>query len=205
MYKSQEFLDRVEVVLSGDAQVTFIQEPLQEVASRMSQQLDLPIIIDERSLDEIGLPIDEPMSADFGTLPAYDLFSLLLQRYDITLTVRHKVVVITTMEAAEDSLLTRIYWLEGMGINGDFDSLMSMIEATIAPDLWEALGGSSTMVPASGSRPGLVVSTTYEMHREIEQLLQTLRENSFRLDGVSEEIEVAVPVATPPAGGGGFM
>lgn len=35
----------------------------------------------------------------------------------------------------------------GGGVMADFDSLMNLIQTTIAPDSWEALGGPSTMAP----------------------------------------------------------
>ncbi|QDV84135.1 hypothetical protein [Planctomycetes bacterium TBK1r] len=88
----------------------------------------------------------------------------------------------------DEHLLGRVYWLEGIGLGGDFDSLISLIETTIHSDQWESLGGSSTMSPAPGNRPGLVVSTTYQTHRQIEQLLQALRKNSFGLDAVHRRV-----------------
>lgn len=36
---------------------------------------------------------------------------------------------------------------QGGGSFADFDSLMNLIETTVVPDTWEALGGSSTMAP----------------------------------------------------------
>ena len=95
-------------------------------------------------------------------------------------------------------------------MGGDFDSLISLIETTIQSDTWEALGGASTMSPAPGSRPGLVVSTTLGVHRRIEKLLAALRENSFGLDAVAEDVQVTLPnlpagtIGGFGGGGGGF-
>ena len=110
------------------------------------------------------------------------------------------------VSGAEGDLLSRVYWLEGTGVNGGYDSMMNLMQTIIQPDTWESLGGSSVMAPAPGHRPGLVVSTTYGVHREIEQLIRTLRENSFSLDAVAEEVEMTAPASSAGAmGGGGFM
>ncbi|MEZ6092182.1 MAG: hypothetical protein R3C05_30110 [Pirellulaceae bacterium] len=73
----------------------------------------------------------------------------------------------------------------GGGAIADFDSLMELIQATIVPDTWEALGGPSTMSPYRANL-SLVVSTTSEVHDQITQLLESLR----RLQNLQVTIEV---------------
>ncbi|XZE52629.1 type II secretion system protein GspD [Planctomycetaceae bacterium SH139] len=67
----------------------------------------------------------------------------------------------------------------------DFDSLMQLIQTTIAPDTWEALGGPSTMAPYRANL-SLVVSTTTDVHEQIADLLASLR----RLQNLQVTIEV---------------
>ncbi|WP_182867412.1 sigma-70 family RNA polymerase sigma factor [Stieleria mannarensis] len=181
---------------------TFIETPLAEAVSQFSQALDLPIVIDKRSLEDIGIDPDLPVNADLHHLSGYDLIAYLLREHDLALTVKDNLHTVGSAEFAEYHMLSRVYWLEGIGLGGDFDSLMGLIESTIDPDNWESLGGNSTLSPAPGNRPGIVISTTYETHRQIEQLLAALRENSFAPDAIAEEVEVAVP--QPPAGLRGF-
>ncbi len=73
----------------------------------------------------------------------------------------------------------------GGGAIADFDSLMDLIETTIAPDTWEALGGPSTMSPYR-STLSLVISTTTDVHEQIADLLASLR----RLQNLQVTIEV---------------
>ncbi|WP_167546993.1 RNA polymerase sigma factor [Stieleria maiorica] len=185
---------------------TFVETPLVQAVSQLSQALDLPIVIDKRSLEDIGIDPDLPVNADLHHLSGYDLIAYLLREHDLALTVKGNLHTVGSDEFAEYHMLSRVYWLEGIGLGGDFDSLTGLIESTIDPDNWEALGGNSTLSPAPGNRPGIVISTTYETHRQIEQLLDALRENSFAPDAIAEEVEVAIP--QPPAGlrgfGGGF-
>ncbi len=67
----------------------------------------------------------------------------------------------------------------------DFGSLMTLIETTVVPDTWEALGGPSTMAPYPQNL-SLVISTTSDVHDQITDLLTTLR----RLQNLQITIEV---------------
>ncbi len=73
----------------------------------------------------------------------------------------------------------------GGGAIADFDSLMELIQTTVVPDTWEALGGPSTMSPYPANL-SLVVSTTSEVHDQITQLLESLR----KLQNLQVTIEV---------------
>lgn len=73
----------------------------------------------------------------------------------------------------------------GGGSFADFDSLMELIETTVAPETWEALGGPSTMQPYAQNL-SLVISTTSEVHDQIVELLESLR----KLQNLQITIEV---------------
>ena len=73
----------------------------------------------------------------------------------------------------------------GGGSFADFQSLMDLIQTTIMPDTWEALGGPSSMSPYPQNL-SLVISTTSEVHDQIADLLESLR----RLQNLQITIEV---------------
>ncbi|MEO1614523.1 MAG: DUF1598 domain-containing protein [Planctomycetota bacterium] len=54
---------------------------------------------------------------------------------------------------------------QGGGAFADFDSLMNLIETTIVPDTWEALGGNSTMAPYP---QGVYVDAAGTIHEKAE-------------------------------------
>ncbi len=56
----------------------------------------------------------------------------------------------------------------------DFDSLIELITATVAPDTWEDLGGWGSIKPFPANL-SLVVSQTQEVHDQIADLLEQLR------------------------------
>ena len=73
----------------------------------------------------------------------------------------------------------------GGGSIADFDSLMTLIQQTVEPDTWEALGGVGTMAPYPQNL-SLVISTTSDVHDQIVDLLESLR----RLQNLQITIEV---------------
>lgn len=73
----------------------------------------------------------------------------------------------------------------GGGSFADFQSLIDLIQTTVVPDTWEALGGPSTMAPYPQNL-SLVISTTSDVHDQINDLLDSLR----RLQNLQITIEV---------------
>lgn len=73
----------------------------------------------------------------------------------------------------------------GGGSFADFQSLIDLIQTTVVPDTWEALGGPSTMAPYAQNL-SLVISTTSDVHDQITDLLESLR----RLQNLQITIEV---------------
>ncbi|NNE00381.1 MAG: hypothetical protein HKN47_23935 [Pirellulaceae bacterium] len=126
----------------------------------------------------------------------------MLRKLDLTYTVTGESLEITTIEAIEQRLLNRIYWLEGTGFApGDFQSIIDALQTSIVPDTWEALGGPSTMAPLKSLRPAIMISTTYSVHEEIERFFEAVRETHFGVDPVLETIQVP---AKPGIGMGGM-
>lgn len=67
----------------------------------------------------------------------------------------------------------------------DFSSLIDLIQTTVEPDTWDALGGPSTMREYAQNL-SLVISTTSDVHDQIADLLESLR----RLQNLQITIEV---------------
>jgi general secretion pathway protein D len=71
------------------------------------------------------------------------------------------------------------------GTQADFQSLIDLIQSTIAPDTWQDTGGPGAIRPFE-TNLSLVVSQTQEVHEEIADLLDQLR----RLQDLQVTIEV---------------
>ncbi|WP_442508927.1 sigma-70 family RNA polymerase sigma factor [Novipirellula sp. SH528] len=197
---------KIATALHSPMQATFFDTPLEEALQTISMEADLPIRIDARALEEIGLTVDFPVDFVIKQVQLQSLLEIMLADFDLTYTIQGETLTVTTVEVAEERLLNRIYWLEGTGVvPGNFTTIINLIQTTIRPDTWEALGGPSTMAPFQSTRPALLISTTYDVHQQIETLLQTLRESHFGPDPVLESVEVPIPMSMQGGMGGGGM
>ena len=198
----EEAEEAISAKLEEDIQMEFVEVPVADMLKQLQDIHKLPVVMDLRALEEIGLSADEPISISAENISLRNFLDLALRELDLTYTIRGESLLITTNEAAEDALLSRIYWLEGTGIaDTDFNSVTETIQTTIAPDTWEALGGPSTMNPLRSTRPGIVIRTTYTNHQSIERLLEAMRETHFGSEPVLEQ----VPVPASPSGVQGTM
>lgn len=170
--------------------INAIEQPLLELIAGLSQQMDLPMLIDNRALEEIGLSAEEPVTLRLANVSLRSGLRLLLRDLDLTYQIGDEVLQITTVEAAEMNLNNRIYYLDGLGRPEDAGSSMrSVISACIVPDTWEQLGGPSSIIPLiADERPAIIVSTTSDVHDQIKALLESLRKA-----GSPEGIPVDVP------------
>jgi hypothetical protein len=174
----------------------FVEMPLKEALAVLAEMSHLPIEIDARSLEEIGLSADVPITLSKQNVKLRSVLADMVEQLDgVTYTVQNETLRVTSLEAAEAQPLVRVYWLEGTGFPAsDMSSLIGLIQASIDADTWEALGGPSQMSPIGNSiRPGIVVTTTYRTHNQIESLLSRLRDAHFGPDPVTEKVEVPAP------------
>jgi hypothetical protein len=200
---------KIAAALDSEANVELVEVPLNEAIDSITQQHKIPILIDRRALEEIGLSAEEPVTIALSQIKLRNVLQLMLRELDLTYMVHGESLEVTTVEASEARLLSRIYWLEGTGFAvgnnaPGYQSIIELIQTSIIPDTWEALGGPSTMAPVTSTRPALLVSTTYKVHESIEMLFQTLRGTHFGRDPVLERVQVPASKSPSRSGQGGL-
>lgn len=138
----------------------------------------LPCRVDDRALNDVGFASDDVI----GTFRAdqvsiLDMLHHFLGFRDMSWTVDDGYLVLTTPEEAEEKLrlmvlpVVDLIETPGEGEEGyDYDSLISLITATVAPDAWDE-GGK----PISDFAGTLVIRQSWRHARHIELLLETLR------------------------------
>ncbi len=188
--------------------VDFVDTPLKDAVATLSELADIPMIIDSRALEEIGLADDQPCGLRISNVRMRSLLRLLLREMDLTYLIKDEVLQITTIEAAEQNLVNRIYFLEATGFPiGDFESVIGVLQTVIVPDTWEQLGGPSSISPATGgagNRPAILVSTTSDVHEQISALLSSLRRTHVGPDRRTKRAtkpERPAPMPAPVVGG----
>jgi hypothetical protein len=165
--------------------------PLTEFAKRI-RSFGVPTYLDERHLEDAGVGTDTPVTVRQASIRLVDALELGLREKDLAWTIRGGSLIISSAEYASESLVTKLYDVRHLTeftpiwgatasrtaqvvYEPDFESLIQLIEETIAPDTWTNAGGTGAVAPYSTRRIRvLVISQTYPVHFEIQALLQRL-------------------------------
>jgi hypothetical protein len=165
--------------LNEPSEFQWKDEPLAGVVEQMG--LRLPVVLHRRAIEEIGLSLETPVTAQGGETIGVAL-TLALRGLDLTYTIRAGSVEITTIEDAENNSLVRVYDVtplvsfEGWPVTNrtiDVQSLADLIFTAVRPDTWES-GQSGFPSMVVGDRVVMVIRQLRETHAEIQALLDTL-------------------------------
>ncbi|WP_197168117.1 RNA polymerase sigma factor [Neorhodopirellula pilleata] len=207
---SQELVQQFETALNQSLSLDFIDAPLEEVVEMISAEIEVPIMIDKPALENFGLTADVPIDFVSNQLPARSVLKQIFQDLDLAYSYQNGMIVIGTDESVQSRLLSRIYFLEGTGLpRGDYEEALSLIQTSIQPNVWEALGGPGSIAPIGdgrSGRPSILVTSTISVHDEIALLLEALRKSHVGPDPIvtREELERKQVEAAANMGGGGF-
>jgi hypothetical protein len=169
----QEINRRAIAALAQRADFTFDDTPLAEVAQRLSEWYGIPVRLDVRSLEGVGIDGDVPITGRAADMPLETALNLLLLEFDLRPIVEDSALVITTTEQYEvRSLRARVYPIGDLRSADAPADLADFVRRTIDASAWEEVGGWSTMC---GFAEALVVSASRETHGRIERLLAGLR------------------------------
>lgn len=151
-----------------------VDMPLDQVIRIVTQRTGIPMRIDERALEDVGLSADVPITFKLPEVAAESLLYLMLKELDLVYMMDTGSVVITTPEEEESNLRTKFYPVEDVfnDPNPNYDILLDMITTCIEPESWEELGGPASIVPF---RNGVIAAQTYQNHRRLQGLFDALR------------------------------
>ena len=172
-------------VLEEKTSYEFIEEPLAGVVDHWKDVHEIEIQLDTRALEDVNLGTDTPVSKCVQNVTFGAGLDLVLRDLDLTWVIVDEVLMITTPEEAELRLSRRVYdvgdLVEVKDHDGrlwkDFMPLIQAITATIVPESWEGVGGPGTIAELEYRGAAvLIVRQTREVHAEVVQLLEELRE-----------------------------
>ena len=170
---------RFEAALEKSAECDFTDTPLVDVVTFFAEYASIKIVIDVQALNEEGIAIDTAVTQKLDDLRLRSLLHLILTPLQLSAIPKHDVLLLTTRAKAKEHLVARTYPVSDLcyfpGYEGlDLQSLIRIIEEeTSGP--WQTRdgeGGTLTDLEYSGS---LTVRQTYHVHREILELLRSLR------------------------------
>lgn len=178
---------KIIAALEQTASFKFEATPLKDVAEFLGTKHQIPIVLDRKALDVIGFGDDTPITKSLDGITLRSALRLMLKDLDLTYSVRGEVLLITTPEDVEANLPTYIYDVADLVLPchtslvvgndpADFDSLIDLITATIAPNSWDEVGGpGQVMSYGVGGRYALIVRVPDDVQDQIAELLDSLR------------------------------
>jgi hypothetical protein len=97
--------------LDEPTRMDFEETPLDEVVDYLKEFHGIEIQLDTKALDEVGIGSDTPVTSRVRGISLRSGLRLMLKAVDPTLTyaIQNEVLMITTREAAEENLVTRVY------------------------------------------------------------------------------------------------
>lgn len=163
--------------------VNFANKPLEEILQELSNMMDQPLVIDARSLNDLGINLKAPTSLDAKGVSARTVLRQVLAGQGLTFVVKDEVIQVLTVEKARDTLTTRVYYLGDL-VNGvgpfagsltwgpfvDFQQtqanvklIMDSITGSIDPLCWKEKGGPCTITFHFPSM-SIIVRQSAEVH-----------------------------------------
>ncbi|MCH8922101.1 MAG: hypothetical protein IIA67_02995, partial [Planctomycetes bacterium] len=198
---------RIQKVLGEKTKFELLETPLTDFVDFIRDKHKIEVQIDNRALEDAGIETDVPLTVNLKDISLRSALRLVLREAELTFVIRDEVVLITTPEEAEEMLVTRLYPVGDLVTSDDdsvvigsteidFDPIIELIEATVAPDSWDAAGGPGA-IDGLEMCLALAVPQTEEIHEQIARLLQKLRQlqaDQFKRDRAARKAAAAEPV-----------
>ena len=206
---SSEREDAIRAKLNDRLSIDLNGSPLSDAMANMSKQMDIPIIIDDKALEEENITPDEPITIKLPLVSFRSALKLILEPLQLTYVIEDEVMRVTSKKTSANAC--RFYDLSSiLPDNGLTTELCSGIETMISPDQWQSAGGSSNMTTVGSM---LVIVAPHETHTAIEWFLQevskqpsaNLKPRVFVEKPASKPGESEKPAAPVKGGGMGGM
>jgi len=149
----------------------------------LSQQAKVRVRIDWRALEDMGLDAETPLETtqvEGGGLRV--ALRALLDDIDLATIVEHGTLLVTTAEAAEQTLTVGFYPLPTQVDAGNVLTLIDLIQPNVAADTWDTVGGPGAIRPAEEANT-LAISQTQAVHAEILALMRSEFDADLVADG----------------------
>ena len=186
----------------------FVDQPLNLMVQMISEEYEIPIHIDHRGLESAAIASDDGVTINVKNISLRSALDLMVHQIPVlAYKVDHEVLIITSEDVVEEEMEVRVYRIDdfwareegqvpddGGGARAAYGVLPDVIAACVSPDSWQARGtgrGKIQQLP-----PGiLIIYQTQHAHREIEQLLTTIRQCKSAIEGGDTEQAAENPFA----------
>lgn len=164
----------ITIALDQETTLEFTDMPLAEVVDYVAASREIPVIIDKKSLDEVGLGSDTPITVSLSGISLRSCLARMLGELDLDYFIENEMLVITSEQEARLRLDPRVYKLDDLQIPPE--KLIELIQSMVAPDTWEEQGGTGRITSLGESTYVLIIAQTDQVHEQIADLLEKLRQ-----------------------------
>lgn len=175
-WTQMEAARNIEAILQEKTTLEFPGVPLLEAITHIQDQHHIPIRLAEQILEDAGVAVDTAVDLVVNEISLESALNMLLENVNgvaLTYLIRNEVVWVTTVEAADEFLETRVYDVGPLRVKHPAEIVDVIQNVTEGPWLdVDGLGGTISAI--SGQ---LVIRQTQTTHREIEALLNNLLHN----------------------------
>jgi general secretion pathway protein D len=102
---------RIREKLNEQFSASFDRRPLADAMNTISEMTGIPILIDDRSIAEEGISIDQPISLDLkgNSISLKSAMNNILERLNLTYTVKNEVLTIESSRFSKKQLIVKPY------------------------------------------------------------------------------------------------
>jgi len=175
--------------------LSYEDEKLDTVFGAVADEYSIPIVLDRAALEDASISPETEVTVDLQNISLRSALKLMLRTpgsEDLTFVIHHEVLLITTQEREAEMMVVRVYNIDqldntfqrrtqpGSGVDC-YSAVWDVITRCVYPESWHENGtGEGQIKPLA---PGmLVVMNTERVHREIEQLLTSLRQTKNEIE-----------------------
>ncbi len=167
---------RIRKALEEKTDFHFRSTPLNDIARFISQLHNIPVQLDERTLNDAAVELDLPITARLRGVTLGAALELILGRHDLAYKYHNESLLITTAEERwHGEGYTRVYPIAdllGDNPQDEAEEWVELLARTQMPESWDVEGGAGA---ARAFRKTLVVTQSEDAHARIADLLAAVR------------------------------
>jgi len=161
----------------------FVETPLDNVFDYLRDAMRIPIVVEKKVLDDLGIALDLPITFSVKGISARSALNLLLRPLELDWMITDEVLLITSCEQVNARLSLWVYEVADLVVlrnekdqlELDFDSLIEVITTSVEPASWDHVGGPGSIAPFGVGAPMLSVRQTERVHQQLGELLAAMR------------------------------
>ena len=144
---------------------------LRDVAIQIEKAHGIQVEFDSIALEDAGLDPESPVTKSLAGISLRSALHLILGDSQLTYLIKDDVMLITTKDKASENTTIVSYPVAWSG--DGHQSLIDLIQQTIAPQSWNTVGGNGS-IQSYLLINEIVISQTEEVHEEILDLFRNI-------------------------------